>query len=64
MGNGSPPSWLGEASALMNSDEVNSSSPWQPGAACGAVRERGHAGLAALTEAGDTAMQGTAGSGS
>lgn len=36
---------------------------WETGAS-GAVRERGHAGLAALTEAGDTAMQGTAGSGS
>lgn len=39
---------------------MNASPPWQPGGASGAVRERGHAGLAALTEAGDTAMQCTA----
>lgn len=35
------------------SGRSNTSSPWQEEGAGAAVRERGHAGLAALTEAGD-----------
>lgn len=51
---GALPSCLGEAPALMNSRSGRT--PPLPGSEEGAsvaVRERGHAGLAALTEAGD-----------
>lgn len=51
-------------SALMNSRSGGTPPvPGSRGGASVAVRERGHAGLAALTEAG-SAMQGSAGSGS